>query len=531
MNDNNSKQKIIWVYGEEAKVVWMADQAHLSAMQRGQANAPSGTSNPMTVYETPAEQALINQKRALEKQYQLALGLALPPILVAADTPQPNQATVAVSAVRGCRQAPTDMEMSEIFINRVTVKRRGETIYHFDGRIYRELKEDRLHTLIFDTLRQELSICGSSKQIKSVAAAIKAEPRIEVKPEEMNVGGICLRNGVLDIANLQLYEHSPRYFLTWMLDVNWLGEKPCPACDHFFEYAAGGDPVLVQRFWEALAYALLPDYNAKRFLLLMGKGDTGKSVWGAVVESFFEEDSVGSVDIFKFGDRFPIGTLAHKRVNISMDLSNAAITEQAVAIIKQITGRDSIMLEEKYKTPYTAKIGCKLIFGTNHALRTNSHDIAFLRRVLYLPFNYPVPKNAQNHNLRQILRAEKPGIFYKALMAYRGLVAKGYYFSGDDIYDFTKAYQAGEEVADTATDLEQFVTTYCVGQADGFVTTDVLFDCYQNYCRNLGHDFIQNKQVFSTKFNALIQSIPGAYHHKKREGSKTYNGYMGLSLI
>lgn len=531
MNNCNNQRKIIMVTGEDAQMIRLAEQVDLAAKQRSQTDAPAGTINPLIVYETDVERAIIGKKMELERQYQLSHGLSLPPILVPADTQPSNQPGITGNSIKIYRQAPTDMEMAEIFINRVTVKRKGETIYLFDGRIYRELKEDQLHTLIFNTLRQELSISGSSKQIKSVAAAIKAEPRIEVKPEEVNAGGICLRNGVLNLKNFQLHEHSAKYFSTWMLDVNWLGEQPCPACDYFFEYAAGGDPVLIQRFWEALAYVLLPDYNAKRFLLLMGKGDTGKSVWGATVESFYEEGFVGSVDIFKFGDRFPIGTLVRTRVNISMDLSNSAMTEQAAGIIKQITGQDLIMVEEKYKTPYATRIGCKLIFGTNHALRTTSHDIAFLRRVLYLPFNYPVPKNAQNHNLRQILRAEKPGIFYKALMAYRGLVAKGYYFSGDDIYDFTNAYQVGEEVADTATDLERFVTTHCVGQADGFVTTDVLFESYQNYCRNLGHDFIQNKQVFSTKFNALIQSIPGAYHHKKREGSKTYNGYMGLSLI
>lgn len=531
MNNCNNQRKVILVTGEDAQLIRLAEQVDLAARQRSQVDVPAGTINPLIVYETDVERAVIGKKMELERQYQLSHGLSLPPILVPADTQMPNQSSVVGNSIKIYRQAPTDMEMAEIFINRVTVKRKGETIYLFDGRIYRELKEDQFHTLIFETLRQELSISGSSKQIRSVAAIIMAEPRIEVKPEEMNVGGICLRNGILNLANFQLHEHSPRYFFTWMLDVNWLGEQPCPACDQFFEYAAGGDPVLVQRFWEALAYTLLPDYNAKRFLLLMGKGDTGKSVWGATVEAFFEEGAVGSVDIFKFGDRFPIGTLVHKRVNISMDLSNAAMTEQAAAIIKQITGRDLIMVEEKYKTPYATRIDCKLIFGTNHALRTNSHDTTFLRRVLYLPFNYPVPHNAQNPNLRQLLRTEKPGIFYKALKAYKGLVAKGYFFSGDNIYDFTRAYQVGEEVADTATDLEQFVATHCVEQVDGFVTTDALFECYQSYCRNLTHDFIQNKQTFSTKFNALTQSIPNVNLCKKRVNGTPCNGYVGLALI
>ena len=530
MNNFNSRRKIVYVHGEEAQLVQMAEQIHLAATKRAQEAAQPGTTSPMAFYETEMETGVLDRLQALVRQYQKAMNLDLPPILVPAGAQRPDPLSVDNNPIRVYRQAPTDLEMAEIFISRVMVRRRDVNIYHFDGRIYRLLTADQLHTLILETLRQELGINGSSKQIKSVAAAIMAEPRIEVKNEEVNAAGICLRNGILDLNTLQLRPHSPGCFFTWMMDVDWLGERPCPVCDRFFEFAAGGDPVLIQRFWEALAYAMLPDYNTKRFLVLMGKGDSGKSVFGATVESFFEETAVGSVDIFKFGDRFPIGTLAHKRVNISMDLSNSAMTEQAISVIKQITGRDLIMVEEKYKTPYATRIDCKLIFGTNHALRTNSHDTAFLRRVLYLPFHYPVPPNMQNPNLRQMLRAEKSGIFYKALLAYKALVAKGYFFSGDDIYDFTKAYQAGEEVTDPETVLEEFVAAHCGEQQDGFVTTDALYEAYQAYCRSLGHDFIRNKQVFSTKFNAIVQRIPNVMLHKKRVDGVSCNGYAGLAL-
>ena len=211
-----------------------------------------------------------------------------------------------------------------------------------------------------------------------------------------------------------------------------------------------------------------------------------------------------------------------------MDLSDAALNMQAIGIIKQITGGDLVQVEEKYKPSYAAKIGCKLIFGTNHTLRAN--DVAFLRRVLYLPFNYPVPHHMQNPNLRQMLRSEKSGIFYRALNAYKSLVAKGYFFSGDNIYDFTKAYQAGE-AADMSTDLENFVATHCVEQADGFVTTKALFDSYQSYCQSINHDFIRNKQTFSAKFNNLVQSISGVTLGKRRVNGTACNGYSGLNLI
>lgn len=528
MNNYYNQRPIITVTGEDAKLVRIAEQIDIEASKRAQADA-GGAIAPMIYYETEAERTVMNRLRELEKKYQMAYGLACLPILVAA--PAPNLRPAFEAPVRRAREAPTDMELKQLLLERVHLRRVKETVYKFNGCIYQAMSKNELHTLIQDKLRDELNIDGSSRQLSSVAAAIIAEPSIEVNPDEMNAAGICLNNGILSLADFRLYEHSHKFFLTWKLDVDWLGEQPCPHCDQFFAYAAGGDPTLIQRFWEALAYALFPDYKAKRFILLMGKGDTGKSVYGAVVESFFEKDAVGSVDIFKFGDRFSIATLVHKCVNISMDLSNAALNEQATAMIKQITGGDLVQVEEKYKTPYAARIDCKLIFGTNHALRTNSQDVAFLRRILYLPFNNQVPHSMQNPNLRQILRAERSGIFYKALNAYIGLVSKGYFFSGDDIYDFTQAYQVGEDIADMISDLEQFVTVRCVEQQESFVPTDVLFECYQSYCQNLNHGFIQNKQTFSTKFNALIQRIPSVKLCKKRVNGTPSNGYAGIALM
>lgn len=528
MNNYDSQRRIITVTGDDAKLVRLAEQLHIEAARRIQSDA-GGAIAPMVLYETEAERQVMSQLRELEKKYQMAYGLMFPPTLVAASAPKLSPGFEV--PVKRAREAPSDMELADLFLKRVKVKRCGESIYWYNGMFYQLLTINQFHTLIQDTLRVELSISGSSKQLKSVATAILADSRIEVKPEDKNVGGICLRNGVLSLVDFKMYEHSPDYFFTWMLDVAYLGEQECPYCDQFFAYAAGGDPTLIQRFWEALAYALFPDYRAKRFVLLMGKGDTGKSVYGSVIESFFDKDFVGSVDIFKFGERFHVSTLAHKCVNISMDLNNSALNEQAVGLIKQITGGDLVMVEEKYRAPYATRIDCTLVFGTNHALRTNTHDMAFLRRVLYLPFDYAVPHHQQNKNLRELLRAEKSGIFCKVLKAYRGLVAKNYFFSGDDIYDFTKAYQVGENVADQETVLEEFVNTHCRELADNFVTTDELFARYQSYCQGQNHAHISNKQVFSAKFNAVIRNYPNIQLGKKRVNGTPCNGYKNLALV
>jgi phage/plasmid-associated DNA primase len=164
-------------------------------------------------------------------------------------------------------------------------------------------------------------------------------------------------------------------------------------------------------------------------------------------------------------------------------------------------------------------------------LRINSHDSAFLRRILLLPFKYPIPKNKQDPDLRLRLEAERSGILFKALQAYRGLVARGYIFSGDDVYDFKNFCQQGEEIADQEETLRQFVQQHCVEAPDAFVTTDLLYERYQEFCKRNKREEIHNKQSFSSKFNALIKDSTNVKLTKKRVNGIPCNGYLGMSII
>ena len=524
------KRKIIMVSGEEANLINAALEVERNAERRALKESQDGAVCPMIFYETETERAIIDAHQKLQLQYQIAHKLECLPLLIAGGGDSSIRPQSEELPHKYLRHAPTDMELAESLLRKVALRRQGETVFLYNNCYYERLSADKLHTLICQELRDELSISGSSRQFKSVAAAIMAEPTIEVANTRTSEATLCLENGILELRTLNLIKHSSNYFFTWKLQVSWLGEQPCPICDQFLSYAAGGDPVLIQRFWEAIGYVLAPDNQAKRFLLLQGLGDTGKSVFGSLLASFFEPQAVGSVDIFRLGDRFSLSTLANKRINISMDLSDASLNEQAVSIIKQITGRDLVQVEEKYKTPYTARVDCKLVFGTNHTVRTHSYDRAFLRRVLYLPFNYPVPKNRQNPNILNLLRAERSGILYKAVRAYQALVCRRYVFSGDDLYSFEKALQSGEQTTDQTEILEMFIQQYCTPEAGGFVTTDALFDCYTAYCRTLRQEGIRNKQVFSAKFNAAIGRFFCTTRTKKRINGIPCNGYLGLSL-
>ena len=529
---NLSGQQFIPVYGEEAVLV----SDFLKMMEEGEQalDLGDGIIRPVVIAQTEEKARLNQQYWDLVLRKQKEFGLQVMPRLIPA-LPQPYahppsqmQAGPLFHEYKPHNQ-PTDLEMARLFIYREQVRTRNGSVYLYNGKYYKKLNDDQLKSKILSVLRGELEIKGNSKQLETVAAAIKAEPDIQVHEENLPVRGLCLRNCVIDIASMTCSDHNPQFFFTMQLQVDYQGPQPTPVMDRFLYQIAGGDPVLIKRIWQVIGYCLVPqDNRAKRFFLYQGLGNTGKSVLGSLIASFYVESDVGSVDAFKLGDRFSLSALANKALNISMDLPSSALNDQAVGVIKQITGNDLVQVEEKYKTPYAARIGCKLIFGTNHQLRTNTFDAAFLRRVVLVVFNHPVPKQQRDHYLLDKLKLEKAGIFFKAMEAYRELVANNYIFAGDDVYDMVNTKQAGEQLIDHDTLIEVFIERHVAPLPDGFVSTEDLHMLYMTE----NPDGLADRQKFSSKFK-LLAAKHGlvVVNKKKRINGEPTNGYEGIALV
>ena len=186
-----------------------------------------------------------------------------------------------------------------------------------------------------------------------------------------------------------------------------------------------------------------------------------------------------------------------------------------------------VQVEEKYRTPYAARIGCKMIFGTNHQLRTSSFDAAFLRRILLIPFNYPVPRHAQDPDLVEKLKREKAGILFRAMYAYHQLRINNYAFAGDDRYDLLNTTQAGEQVIDQDELIELFIERHIVA-ADSFVPTEELHMLFLSE----NPSGLSDRQKFSARFKQLAaKKGMVAMNKQKRINGEPTNGYVGVALV
>lgn len=511
---------------------------------------PAVTFGPEEEFESESGEDRTEVK-ALNIMYQRDDQLSLPPVPSSRPHLAPPPSDVVTDVVTQVTQAEdtihsdqtgrlgtcvySDLELAQLFMYRVCIRRRGQQLYVFNGKYYQALTENELYTMILQYLRQEINTAGRASTIRSVAKAIHAEPDIIVKESEVDTSKICLLDGILDTKTLQLEPHTSRYFIDWQLNSSWVSnglDSGCPFFDRYLQDVTGGDPVLLLRFWQATGYLLIGEGNiAKRVFILTGPSDAGKSVYGSLLREFHHPEQISSIDAFKLGDRFSASSLVNARLNLSMDLPHGSLPEQAVGMIKKISGSDSVTVEVKYRTPYTAKLDCKLVFATNHPIRASVADRALARRLMILPFQYSVPKSQQDRYLLNKLLEERPAILQRAVMAYYKLKANNYVFAGDDQFNNDVIMGITDDSAMTADVVEQFVNARCIKAPGQFISTEQLHEAYKAFCQRIGSSCIQDRQQFSARVHPILETKFQATRKKNRVEGIPRNGYWEVQLV
>lgn len=517
--------------------------------QRAEREATGGGICPILEFNSKEEGAIVQKMDQLAREYQKKHGLAEPPTLVTelptvssttkADTPQAfvPQSAMTLPAVstgkfhffdRSSEKGPSHIQLENLLVARVPLRRNGEAIYVWVGTYYKRMTEAEIRTLIRQYLDQELSINGNAMQLQNVQTLLCADPRIQGVPlENGETDLLCLTNGLLDLKTLQLLPANSNFFFTSRIEAAWLGAQMCRNFDAFLQQTFGGDPTLIKRMWQVLGYALAPDNRAKRFVVLQGVGNSGKSVIGNLISSFFDPSAVANVDIFKLKERFATAELVDKRVNVSMDLPAGNLSDQAVGMLKKITGGDAVTVEEKYHAPRSAVINATMIFGTNHELRLWDFDEAFAKRVLLVPFQYPVPKEQQDPHLIDRLKAERAGILYRAVLEYRELVKNNYVFAGDDVISFHS--QCVERSTVPPDGVVEFIAACCMMDATNFTSTERLHLAYLDFCREHRLPALNDRAAFSRQFSTAAGTA--VKREKQRVNGVPMNGYRGIALI
>ena len=336
--------------------------------------------------------------------------------------------------------------------------------------------------------------------VNGVCDVLKSE--INDPKQQFNLGNletVNCPNGQLELDDgiWQLKPHKKDEYRTTQIPVVYDNAATAPKFLQFMSEIFCSDPDKddkVECILQMMGYTLMSHSQREKFIMLIGNGANGKSVFLAVLEAVCGTENIAGVQPSQFDRTFQRAELHNKLANIVTELSEGE--KLADAELKSITSGEPVTVERKYKDPFVMRPYSTCWFGTNHMPKTSDFSEALFRRAVIITFNRTFQPHEQNTNLKNELIQELPGILNLALNAYARAISDGFTIP-------SSATEASKEWKTETDQVAEFVAEDCMTIAEGVTPTATLHDRYLKWCSlNQMRDVLTIKS-FSTRMKKL----------------------------
>jgi putative DNA primase/helicase len=325
----------------------------------------------------------------------------------------------------------------------------------------------------------------SSERLKAMWTLAKAD--LAVSPEELDTDPMLLNveNGMIELRNGALRPHRPEDLIAKLAPVEFDPAAQAPRFYKFLKQILVEEELIafVQRF---LGYSLTGSTKERSLAVLHGVGKNGKST---LVELF--QDLMGDYSSVahpntimrqSFSDstaQYQLAELKGARfVSVSETKRGVELEE---AVVKQITGSDTISARAPYGKPLTYRPQFKLWLSTNHKPEIPDGSEAIWDRMRLIPFTQRFDGTKADAKLPEKLREELPGVLAWAV---EGCVA----WARDGL-GTSKAVEAATAAYRAETDvLDRFFTDECQFGPKLRITKLALWETWQQWCSAEGED-------------------------------------------
>lgn len=378
--------------------------------------------------------------------------------------------------------------LAEFLVKTIDVKTsiQDDDIYIYNDGVWDGDGENKIKELIHLILGDLDSRNRSSETLHALRSSTYFNPTEEEAPPHY----INLKNGLFDINECKLLSHTPDIFTINQFPIIYIPESDCPNFRHFIEDVAyPQDRELLQEFF---GFCLHPQYFLRAFVILVGEGSNGKTVFMNVLEKFLGKDNISSVSMQEFAfDRFAKADLYGKKANICDDLPSNKVT--STGVLKMLTGESPISAQYKHRNRFNFTNKAKFIFATNEPPSVKDTTPAFWDRVKMITFPYrfvnnPNPddeyeKQEKNrHELLELLTSseELSGIFNWALEGLQRLLKK-------NEFSYTKtADEARDDYMRKANPVAAFLQDCTIYVSNMVTLKEKIYKNYHLYCTERG---------------------------------------------
>jgi len=207
-------------------------------------------------------------------------------------------------------------------------------------------------------------------------------------------------NGVLNCKTLELKPHAKELYSTHIINVNYRSDVELKETQmaQFLTSLVGNNPYALNTLRACLYLILTNTLKYQVALYIYGPGGTGKTTFTNMLLYLFGTEASISTSLNLISSKFGTHLLRDKLLLIINELPLLLGSEPS--IIKSITGGDSIMGEEKYKTATQFIPNLFLVITSNSLWNFKNATTAMSRRFIYINFNNkPVSRNSDLFNI------------------------------------------------------------------------------------------------------------------------------------
>lgn len=386
----------------------------------------------------------------------------------------------------------------------------GGSLYVFNGKCYDYLSPGDVVQLYRDKVDYQLGGEKSLRSIKQLHEYLLTDSSLQISEVEGNQRIAVLRNGIFDVETGKLRKHSDKTVVFSCVNANYVDYAECKCFRRFLQCVSHGDEVLQERLWQALGYLLLQTHEAKSFFVMGSAPDSGKSVFGNFIERLFDERYVSNIALNDFNRNFALAPIVGSAINISLDLPATKLKPPAVSMLKMLTGGDTFTISQKYMPEFSYRNRAKLLFASNFPIGLYENDDAFWNRMVFLPFDYNIPKEQQNSELLDMLQAERDAVVSEALRHVKTLIENNFCFPTTPLIERRMQEWQGRG----SPSIESFLQDCCIiDESVKGELTDKLFLAYNQYCEERD---IEPKS--RPKFMSFLKKEMKLTHDKLRLG-------------
>lgn len=195
---------------------------------------------------------------------------------------------------------------------------------------------------------------------------------------------ISFKNCYLDQRTLEIVPHTPEIFCKTQINYSYNHEAYSSKFEKQLKsiLMESDDESKYKLFLQMLGYCFTQGNPYNLIFLITGKGSNGKTTLMNLIAKIFEDSHV-SVPMNDFKrNNFGLEPLINAKVNILPDLPMDNLGD--TAILKAVSGEDTITIDRKYNTKITTTIGAKLIGAGNALPQTNDRSFGFYRRIKHI---------------------------------------------------------------------------------------------------------------------------------------------------